>query len=139
MLILALVLLGGAILYASTGQLGKIVASFGSTIGGLITKVSETATPTASPIPRVDSPVLIRADEEYTNQPTVDLQGTLPAEVAGRSDYKVRIYRSLGNENSPAELVGELGIGAAELAQLVKADLESWRATVKASGFKPMD
>jgi hypothetical protein len=112
MLVVALVLLGGTILYASTGQLGKVVASFGGTIGGLISRTSETPAPSASVVANVASPVLIRADEEYTNQPTVDLQGTLPAEVAGRTDYKVRIYRALGDENAPRELVRELAIGA---------------------------
>jgi hypothetical protein len=112
LLVVALVLLGGVILYASTGQLGKVVQSFGGTVAGLISKFSATSVPSVVPLPPVNSPVLIRADEEYTNQPTVELQGSLPTEVAGRTDYKIRIYRSLGDENSSTELVRELGIGA---------------------------
>ena len=124
MLVVALVMLGGAILYASTGQLGKLVASFGSTVSGLISKVSQTTAPSASPIPQVDSPVLIRADEEYTNQPTADLQGSLPTEIAGRTDYKIRIYRSIGDENSPPELVREMGIGATPQFTVTAVTLE---------------
>jgi len=143
MLVLALVLLGGAILYASTGQLGKVVASFGSTVAGLIAKVSETAPPSASPVPQVDSPVLIRADEEYTNQPAADLQGSLPTEVAGRTDYKIRIYRSVGDENSPPELVREMGIGATPQFTVNAVTLEKgvnfFTATLKGPGGTETD
>ena len=138
MLVLALVLLGGSILYASTGQLGTIVAGFGSSIAGLITKASETAAPSASAVAAVDSPVLLRADEEYTNQPLADLQGTLPAVVAGRKDYRVRIYRSLGDEDAPAELVRELTIGATPQFTVGGVTLEKgvnfFTATIKGPG-----
>jgi hypothetical protein len=112
MLVVALVLLGGAILYASTGQLGKVVASFGGTVSDLIANFQQSAEPSFTPPPPVDRPRLLRADEEYTNQPTVDLSGSLPTEVAGNSAYKIRIYRAIGDENSPTEVVRILAVGA---------------------------
>lgn len=137
-LVLSLVLLGGTILYASTGQLGKIVASFGGSIAGLITKAGATPLPSQSAVAAVDSPVLLRADEEYTNQPLADLQGTLPAEVAGRIDYRIRIYRSVGEESAPADLVRELGIGATPQFTVAGVTLEKgvnfFTATLKGPG-----
>ena len=112
MLVAAIVLLGFVILYASTGQLGRVVASLGGTISNILAKSSPAPSPSESAIPAVDSPRLRSADEEYTNQPTIDLQGSVPAQVAGRTDYRIRIYKSLGDENSPAQLVAELPVGA---------------------------
>lgn len=110
---LSVVLLGAVILWASTGQLGTVVASFGSSLSGIIDRVAETEPPPSpTAVPLAGSPILIAPDESYTNQPTVTLSGTLPAEVAGRKDYRVRIYRSLGDESSPPELVRELPVGA---------------------------
>ena len=138
MLFVALILLGGTILYASTGQLGKLVAGFGGTVAGLLTKISETSAPSASPIPAVDSPRLLRSDEEYTNQPTVDIQGNLPDEVAGRSDYVFRLYRSLGDEHSPTELVREQVIGATAQFTITAVTLDKgvnfFTATLKGPG-----
>jgi hypothetical protein len=108
----ALVMLGAVILYASTGQLGKIVGSFGDTLSGLISKVSVSPSPSFSAPPAVDKPVLIPASEEYTNQPTVDLQGILPTAVAGNASYKIHVYQAVGDENSPTQLVRVLPIGA---------------------------
>jgi hypothetical protein len=110
--VFAVVLLGGVILYASTGQLGKLVAGFGASMSGLFAKISASEPPpSATPGPLPPSPVLIAPDESYTNQPTVDLQGTLPTEVTGSTVYKLRIYRSLGDESSPTELIRELPVG----------------------------
>lgn len=138
MLVVALVALGGAILYASTGQLGNVVRSFGGTVSGLIDQFNQTATPSFTPPPPVAKPVLIRSDEEYTNQPTVDLQGTLPSEVAGRSDYRIRIYRAVGDENSPTQLVRELKIGATPQFTVPAVTLEKgvnfFTATIQGPG-----
>ncbi len=51
MLVLAIVALGVAILWASTGQLGTVVRGFGDTIGGLAARVSVTAPPSTRPRP----------------------------------------------------------------------------------------
>jgi hypothetical protein len=138
-----LVLLGAAILYTSTGQLGKVVQSIGGTVGGLVSVFSVSAAPSVSPLPAVDSPVLRPAEEEYTNQPTVELQGSLPQEVAGRPEYKVRIYRSLGDQKSSTELVRELAIGATPQFTVPGVTLEKgvnfFTATVKGPGASETD
>jgi hypothetical protein len=105
-------MLGAVILYASTGQLGNVVKAFGTSVGDLVGHLSQSSEPSASIAPPAEKPRLLRADEEYTNQPLVDLQGTLPSDVAGSTDYRIRIYRSVGDENSPSELVRDLKIGS---------------------------
>lgn len=138
LLVLALVVLGGAILYASTGQLGTVVRSFAGPVAVLIKDLSQTAAPSASQLPPVDSPVLIRSDEEYTNQPTIDLNGSLPTEAAGRTDYRLRIYRSIGDENSPTELVREMPLGATPQFTVTAVTLEKgvnfFTATLRGPG-----
>ncbi len=131
-------MLGGAILYASTGQLGAVVGSFGGTVANLVTQFSRTAEPSFTAAPRVPKPVLIRADEEYTNQPTADLQGTLPTDVAGSPDYKVRIYRALGDEKSKSDLVREFKVGTTAQFTVTGVTLEKgvnfFTATIQGPG-----
>ena len=138
MLVVAVILLGAAILYASTGQLGRVVSSFGQSLSHLVSQVSATAAPSVSLPPPVDKPVLIRADEEYTNQPTVDLQGTLPSDVAGSSLYRILIYRAVGDENSPSQLVRELKVGATPQFTVPAVTLEKgvnfFTATIQGPG-----
>src|SRR4249920_3834289 len=88
MLAAAVVLLGVVILWASTGQLGRVVRDFGDSMSGIITKAEATEAPaSAAPLPLPPSPILIAPAESYTNQATVDIRGTLPTEVAGQSGF----------------------------------------------------
>jgi hypothetical protein len=107
-------------------------------VSSLLDRFNTSAAPSFTPPPPVDKPVLIRSDEEYTNQPTVNLQGSLPTEVAGRSDYRIRIYRAVGDENSPTELVRELKIGATTQFTVPDVTLEKgvnfFTATIQGPG-----
>ena len=71
------------------------------------------------------------------------MQGTLPSEVAGRSDYRVRIYRAVGDENSPTELVRELKIGATPQFTVPAVTLEKgvnfFTATIEGPGDTETD
>jgi hypothetical protein len=107
----SVVALGAVILYASTGQLGRVVASVGSGLAGFVLKVTASPVPTAPPLAALSgSPTLIPPSESYTNQPTADLTGTTPADVAGDKNYKVRIYQALTGEQPT--LVREIPIPA---------------------------
>jgi hypothetical protein len=122
---LSVALLGAVILWASTGQLGKVVAGFGQSLAGIISRVSEASpSPSASLAPLPPPPILIGASEQYTNQASVDIQGTLPTEAAGQSQYKIRLYRSLGDESSPPERVRELAVGATAQFTITAVTLE---------------
>ena len=108
-LALAVVGLGSAVLWLSTGALGRVAAELGSSLAGLTSVVqpAPTDSPSAAPLP--DAPVLI-SSTGYTNQPMVGLSGTLPTEVAGSTD-RVRIYRILTKATNPPTLVRELPVG----------------------------
>ena len=68
--------------------------------------------PAGSAVPVYPPPSLIVPEESYTNVPTADLHGQLDAAVAGRKDFKVRIYRTLGDAKNTPELVREIPVGA---------------------------
>ena len=95
LLVLAVVALGGTILYAMTGQLGKVVSGVGSALGGIVDQVTATASPTTAPAVAIDAPVLTPPAEAYTNQSTVDLTGSVPVPALGGAGYRIRVYVAL--------------------------------------------
>jgi len=109
MLGLSVVALGAVILYASTGQLGKVVASVGSSMAGLVGTISSSPSPSTSAEPLSGSPTLIAPEEPYTNETTADLSGAVPTAIAGRLDYRVRIYQAL--KGQAPTLIREITLG----------------------------
>ena len=61
-------------------------------------------------------------DEPYTNQPTVDLVGTVPAAVAGDRGSRIRIYLAIG-DGDPG-VVTEVPIGASQHFLVPEVDAE---------------
>lgn len=94
----AVIGLGGAVLYASTGGLGRVLAGIGTGLGNAVRDITATPVPSVSIEPLADAPTLIAPTEPYTNQPIVDLAGATPADVAGRADYKIQIYGGLKDQ-----------------------------------------
>jgi hypothetical protein len=93
-----LLAVGGGVLFAATGGLGKVAEGIGSTFGGFVLEL--TATPAPSVVRMSDSttPLLDEPSEPYTNQPTIDLVGSIPAEVVGTPGSRIRIYVALGKQ-----------------------------------------
>jgi hypothetical protein len=108
----SVVLLGAVILWASTGQLGHVVADFGGALSGMVSRIAASPTPVAAIVPVYPPPSLIVPEESYTNVPSVDLHGLTDAGVAGRPDFKIRIYQILGAETNPPALVREIPVAA---------------------------
>ena len=108
----SVVLLGVVILWASTGQLGHVVADFGGALSGMVSRIAASPTPVAAIVPVYPPPSLIVPEESYTNVPSVDLHGLTDAGVAGRTDFKIRIYQILGVETNPPALVREIPVAA---------------------------
>lgn len=104
--------LGAGVLLLATGGVGKVAATIGSALGGFVSDL--TSAPSAIPsAPTVaDAPVLDAPTEPYTNQPTVDLVGRVPASVAGHSDSRVRIYVAIGDGQPGA--VTEIPVGTSQ-------------------------
>jgi len=106
---LAVVALGVGVLLVANGGLGKVAAVVGTTFNGFVTDLTRTPSPSAADLVAASPPTLEAPDEPYTNQPTVDLAGTVPASVAGQANTKIRIYLAIGKGN--AGLVLEVPVG----------------------------
>jgi len=100
LLVLAVAALGVGVLVVAGGGLGRVAAAVGSSLTGFLSDITSTPAPSASPLTVADAPTLEPPDEPYTNQPTVDLVGTVPAAVAGDPDSRIRIYVAIGDGES---------------------------------------
>lgn len=92
----AVIGLGAVVLIFANGGLGTIAGAIGQTFNGFVTDITRTPEPSAPEPVAADAPLLELPEEPYTNQPTVDLVGTVPAMVAGSADTKIRIYVAIG-------------------------------------------
>jgi hypothetical protein len=95
----AVVALGIGVLLVANGGLGKVAGAIGSSFNGLVADLTKTPAPSAPELLVADAPTLEAPDEPYTNQPSVDLTGTVPAAVVGQAETKIRIYLTLGGAN----------------------------------------
>ena len=98
-MVAAVAALGVGVLLLANGGLGRIVSAVGSSFDGFVADLTRTPEPSAPEPVVADAPTLESPDEPYTNQPTVDLVGTIPATVAGETDSRIRIYVAIGNGN----------------------------------------
>jgi len=103
-------MLGAVTLFAWTGGIGRLVGSFGSSVSAILGSVGVTATPTPAPVAVSRSPLIAAPSEPYINQPTVDLQVTVPTSMTGQVGAKVRVYLAL--EGQQAAPITEVAIGA---------------------------
>jgi hypothetical protein len=108
LLVAAVVLLGTVTLIAGTGGLGRMASAFGSSLSGILASVVS-ASPTPAPVAVSRSPLIASPEEPYTNQPRIDLAVTVPTDVAGQSDVRIRVYLSL--EGQAAAPILELAVG----------------------------
>lgn len=97
-LAVALVALAGVVVWSATGQLPRLVGAIGDTIGGIADKVFTTPSPSPTPVAIIPAPHLDPPAEPYTNQATIDVTGTVPAELAGRTGYTIRIWIALPDQ-----------------------------------------
>jgi hypothetical protein len=93
---IAVVALGVVVLVFANGGLGTIAGAVGQTFNGFVTDLTRTPEPSAPEPVAADAPSLEAPDEPYTNQATVDLIGTVPADVAGVAETRIRIYLTIG-------------------------------------------
>lgn len=110
LLVLAVLALGGAVLYTASGGLGKVASSLASTIGGFVGGLTATPVPTPTPLVIGASPSIESPQEPYTNVATVDLVVLVPGDAVGRTTNKVRLYVALTGK-APKKLV-EAPVGA---------------------------
>ncbi|MCU0482716.1 MAG: hypothetical protein MUC54_00325, partial [Chloroflexi bacterium] len=109
-LVVAVVALAGVVLWTATGQLPRLVTAFTDSFSGFTSGLLATPSPSPTPVEILASPVLDAPEEPYTNQETVDITGSVPAEIAGRKGYVLRIYIAVPDQ--PPTLVREVAVGA---------------------------
>jgi hypothetical protein len=112
LLVVAVAALGVGVLVVASGGLGRVATAVGSTLAGFLSDITSTPAPSVAEATVADAPVLDAPAESYTNQPSVDLVGTVPANVAGNTDDRIRIYVALGDGASAP--VTELPVGASQ-------------------------
>lgn len=95
----AVVALGAGVLFAATGGVGTVAAAIGSTFSGFFADLTATPAPSVAPSTVADSPLLQEPAEPYTNQPTIDLVGSIPTDLVGATDRQIRIYVALGEQD----------------------------------------
>jgi Glucodextranase, domain B len=94
-LAVAIVALGGLVLYAATGQIGKVVAGVGTAVSHVFDNLG--TAPSASPSAAVVAvaPTLDAPESSYTNEGTVDITGTVPLTVIGDDTLSISLYQTL--------------------------------------------
>ena len=111
LLVLAVVVGGFALYLTASGGLGRIVTAFGGRVDGMVDSLTATPTPRPSVITATDPPELAKPLEPYTNQPTVDVQVSLPPRVAG-TQGTVRLWLGPPPEtDAPPTVVQEVPVG----------------------------
>lgn len=90
----AIVALGGAVLLASTGVLSRAVSGIGSSLAGFLGQ-APAATASPSAVPLLDAPAFAMPTTTYTSADAIDMSGSVPASVTGRSGYTVVVSGGL--------------------------------------------
>jgi hypothetical protein len=108
-MVAAIVGLGGIVVFAGVGVLGKVVATISSSFSSAISQVTSTPSPSPSQIIAPNAPILSVPPESYTNQATVDLTGVVPLADVGQDGVTIRIYRQVQGDSS--KVLTEIPVG----------------------------
>ncbi len=136
----AVVAFGLVILFNAPGVVGAFAGSLGNAFGGIVGKLSQTEAPSPTDLILPPSPSLTVPIQPYTNQPKLDLTGTIPNSIAGQAGYTIRIYRKVGS--AAAGVVAEVPVGSSPTFTVPQVALaagsDAFTATlVSAAGESP--
>lgn len=131
----AVLVLAGVVLATVSGALPRVVATIGTAFGGITETVFATPTPNLTPAPIPGAPTLVAPDRPYTNVATATIAGTVPFEVVGRADHRVRIYVALPDEEAVPVL--EIPVGRTPSFVVPELPLENGRNDVTATVVGP--
>lgn len=110
MLGLSVGLLAAAAFLLATGGIGPILSTLGAGFQSAIDRLTASAVPIETGLVLTESPHIASPDQPYTNQSTISLDITLPAEAVGDAEAMVRVYLAL--EGLEPAAVGEWPVGA---------------------------
>ncbi len=108
-MIMVIVAIGGVIVFAGVGVLGRVVGTVASSFQDAVSKVTTSPSPSPTEAVAPNAPALTVPEESYTNQKTVDLTGTVPSAFIGQDGVSVRIYRALPDQ--APEKIDEVPVG----------------------------
>ncbi len=108
-MVMAIVAIGGVIIFAGVGVLGRVVGSVTTSLSDTFAKVTTSPSPSPTEAVAPNAPALTVPEESYTNQKSVDLTGTIPSGFIGQAGVTVRIYRSLPDK--APEQIDEIPVG----------------------------
>ncbi len=108
-IIMVIVAIGGVIVFAGVGVLGRVVGNVASSFQDAVSKVTTSPSPSPTEAVAPNAPALTVPQESYTNQKTVDLTGTVPSAFIGQEGVSVRIYRALPDQ--APEKIDDVPIG----------------------------
>lgn len=127
---LSVVALGLAVFLTATGGIGGIVGTLGAGFASAINRLVATPVPTESVVVATNSPIIAAPDQLYTNVSKATLRVTLPNDVVGDADAKLRIYLAL--EGLDAAKLEDVAVGTS-ITDLVTVDLTEGRNTFTAT------
>jgi hypothetical protein len=123
------------VLYIGSAGFGSAAGGLGKAVGGLIGGVTATPTPQASVAPISDAPTLALPAEPYTADSTADLQVTVPADIVGSPDYRIRVYAALpGQAASPFEDVPLADLPQTVIPVELSTGINDFSVTLVSSG-----
>jgi hypothetical protein len=126
------VALGASVLWVSSGGIGTILAGLGTAIGGAIDDVRATSSPSPTPVGVIpDAPVIVPPDKPHTNMDAVDVTVSVPSDVVGRDEYRVRLYVTI--EDVEPVLVAEAAVGPTSLLTMPGVPLTKGRNDMTAT------
>jgi hypothetical protein len=95
LLALSILTLGGAVYLTATGGIGPVVSALAASVSSAFSRLSATPLPSESLIVATSSPIISQPASPYSRDKTVTLQVTVPQDVAGTPNAKVRLYLAL--------------------------------------------
>jgi hypothetical protein len=94
-LALAVMLLAGGVFLLASGGIGSTVTALAGGFTNAFNRLVATPVPTSSDVPPSDSPRIAAPEQAYTNEASVDLNVSVPFDILGEQNAKVRIYLAL--------------------------------------------
>lgn len=98
-LVAAVAVLGVTVLYVGVGGLGGVVGGISASLAGFVTSITAAPTPRPSVVAVSDPPSLQQPAEPYTAEATVDLIVTVPSDVVGDPNSRLRVYLALQDQD----------------------------------------
>ena len=136
-LALSVVVLGAAILWAGSGQVGPFISSVVKGFGGFVSQVGAVAgSPKPTEAPALsDAPSIAVPEQPYTNKDKVDVTVNVPPAVTGLEGYTVRLYVTL--EDQDPQLLVEVPVGKIAVQVLPAVGLSAGRNDIQAAIMGP--